>query len=134
MKQLIYTSIESHHITFDEIEEIIKIAITENYKHNITGMLIYNGIYFLQVIEGDEVSVLQLFENLKKDLRHKDINILDLRTIEQRDFENWNMGAITDLKSITEVIFKVNGSYTFIPLHYNYEEALEILKKLTHLL
>lgn len=40
MKQLIYTSKKSFHMTFDEtlemIENIIKIAVTENYKRNIT--------------------------------------------------------------------------------------------------
>jgi hypothetical protein len=67
-------------------------AKTNNYKHNITGVLIYKNQNFLQVLEGEESAVNATFERIKFDRRHKNIFEVINTTIDERIFEDYNFG------------------------------------------
>ncbi|WP_201587991.1 BLUF domain-containing protein [Psychrobacter jeotgali] len=73
---------------FDEV----KVSAREyNQQHNITGVLCYGNGRFLQCIEGEKAQVLTLQQRIFADKRHKDIKILLLQAIDQRDFIDWRM-------------------------------------------
>ena len=57
-------------------------------------MLLYDGSHFMQVLEGDETKVLALFEQIKADPRHKNVEALINNPLDKRNFNDWAMGLI----------------------------------------
>jgi uncharacterized membrane protein (DUF373 family) len=58
----------------------------------VTGMLLYGNATFLQVLEGDEKSVDDLIDRIRKDPRHTNMQMLHRKTIERRQYSDWSMG------------------------------------------
>ncbi|WP_435979934.1 BLUF domain-containing protein [Psychrobacter sp. DM4] len=73
---------------FDEVE-----AHARNYneQHGITGTLCYGNGQFLQCLEGEKGEVLTLQKRIFADKRHKNVQILSLKNIHQRSFQDWRM-------------------------------------------
>ncbi|OQX12545.1 MAG: family 3 adenylate cyclase [Desulfobacteraceae bacterium IS3] len=95
MKRLTYISRLNSPLSEKEIEEIGIISRQNNQKQDITGVLIYFGGLFFQIIEGDDVKIDRLYEKIGQDKRHTDI--LCLKTehqAEERLFPNWSMNVI----------------------------------------
>lgn len=91
LSQLIYISTVNGQITRAELQEILTVARTQNKRARITGMLLFNGRRFLQVVEGPDRHIDELLHKLKADPRHKALVILGRRTVEQREFGDWDM-------------------------------------------
>ena len=66
----------------------------KNRRIGITGILLYKDGNIMQMIEGEKQVVLELFETIKKDRRHKDVFQVIAGDIQQRNFENWSMGFL----------------------------------------
>jgi hypothetical protein len=67
-------------------------AVRNNTTHAVTGMLLYLDGHFLQVLEGERKIVHHTFDKIKKDPRHKDVALLMVRPIAEKEFSHWNMG------------------------------------------
>ena len=61
-------------------------------------MLLYKDGSFMQALEGDEATVLGLFERISRDSRHKMISIIHQGSVDERQFPDWSMG-FRDLNS-----------------------------------
>ena len=95
MKQLAYISKANAGITKADIDSILSTAIPFNKEHNITGTLLYNGGLFLQLLEGDELSINFLLEKrIKKSKKHNNISILFQIETNERLFPDWNMSFL----------------------------------------
>lgn len=75
-----------------ELVDLLETSQKANEKHGITGMLLYRGGNFIQVIEGEDDTVSQLYENIKADPRHKDVTLLSKDPVIFRQFPDWSMG------------------------------------------
>ena len=64
MFQLTYQSKISPELTIDEIENILIDARKKNHAREITGCLVYFEESIVQILEGEEEDVLQLFEKI----------------------------------------------------------------------
>ncbi len=73
---------------FDEVEAH---ARDYNEQQGITGTLCYGNGHFLQCLEGEKAKVLALQQRIFADKRHKNIEILLLKTIDARTFYDWRM-------------------------------------------
>lgn len=71
--QLIYVSFSEDNIDSREVEKILENSQTSNIAKDITGALLYHHGIFLQLLEGEEKSVLELYEKIQKDNRHNHI-------------------------------------------------------------
>ncbi len=58
---------------------------------NITGLLLFNGVNFWQVIEGPSDAIDGLMQNITADHRHNGFIVRFSETAEGRWFENWNL-------------------------------------------
>ncbi len=88
---LIYVSSATHLMSNDELLDILRASHKNNEKAAVTGMLLYKGGNFMQVLEGPEASVNEIFEKIKQDKRHKDVMVLSKDIIAERQFEAWQM-------------------------------------------
>ena len=75
-----------------ELAELVARARTHNAAHGLTGMLLYAEGNFLQVLEGDEREVDELFSRIRRDPRHQHIVCLERATVARREFADWDMG------------------------------------------
>ena len=91
-----YVSSAVNEFTKPELLALLERSRDKNGRLGITGLLLYQGGNFLQVLEGDEQSVRHLYEIIFEDPRHKDIYILFEEFIPEREFPNWSM-AFRDL-------------------------------------
>lgn len=97
---LIYFSKSESIMSEADLFLLLEESIKKNKTHNITGMLLYvKGEFlnhkmgrFIQVLEGLEVDVLRVFEEIKIDSRHRNVTVLNEISVPKRNFENWSMG------------------------------------------
>jgi hypothetical protein len=76
-----------------DVMDILKVARKINKELEITGVLLYNKGWWLQVLEGSFSAVTSLFfDHIQKDKRHTNVTLLVLDPTTQRHFANWDMG------------------------------------------
>ncbi|HEX8414964.1 MAG TPA: BLUF domain-containing protein, partial [Sphingomicrobium sp.] len=95
-----YTSLASLDLDAADLAAIHSRARDLNALDGISGLLVFNGNRFLQIVEGSEQAVDDLVERLRRDRRHTGVEIRDERKIEKRAFPNWSMELVrvsTDL-------------------------------------
>ncbi|MBC7913060.1 MAG: BLUF domain-containing protein [Pyrinomonadaceae bacterium] len=92
---LIYRSVASTNMT----EEALKLLLAQSRERNktldITGMLVFFDGKFLQLLEGDEKDVKQLYADICRDSRHKQLITLKEGPANQRQFPGWSMSFRT---------------------------------------
>jgi hypothetical protein len=91
LKTLTYTSRARLDLGDDDLNAIHQTARHLNALDGITGLLLFDGTRFLQIIEGDEGAIDNLVERLREDPRHSAFEIRDERFVEQRSFADWSM-------------------------------------------
>ena len=91
LKSLTYTSLARLDLTTDDLLAIHKTARHRNALNGITGLLIFNGTHFLQVVEGVEDAIDELVDRLRGDPRHHHLEVKDTRSVEARSFPDWTM-------------------------------------------
>lgn len=94
LKALTYTSWARPGIRADEVDAILSSARINNARDEISGVLIFNGSAFMQILEGSEAAVGGLVERLASDPRHSNMSIRDDRPIDARTFPNWSMAYL----------------------------------------
>jgi hypothetical protein len=94
LKSLTYTSLARLDLDASDLEAIHRTARDVNALEGITGLLIFNGTHFLQIIEGAPEAIDDLVERLRRDPRHSGLEIRDQRAVEQRSFPDWSMELV----------------------------------------
>lgn len=92
LTMLIYTSSAHREMTQPELDKILQKSRINNVRRQVTGVLLYKTGNFLQVMEGAEKSVLEVFAVVSKDPRHHQVTMILKRPIYRREFSNWAMG------------------------------------------
>lgn len=78
-------------VTPRTLSDIMTVAQRENLAHQITGFLCFGNGYFFQYIEGEKSAIEQLFGNIQRDGRNRDVTLKSKGIIEQRLFQDWQM-------------------------------------------
>lgn len=94
LKSLTYTSWASPSLRTEDVDAILASARRNNPLQGLSGLLIFNGTNFMQILEGVEPAIDELVERLKVDRRHSNMSIRDERTIDQRVFPDWAMAYL----------------------------------------
>ncbi len=92
MIRLTYASTAINEWGAEDLLKLLKQCRTNNGAKNITGILLYSKGTFFQVLEGDELTVNQVYSVIEKDKRHKDCTIIEKEKITERAFPYWSMG------------------------------------------
>ncbi len=95
MYQILYLSSAVEPFSEDELRELLSKARTTNKALNVTGLLVYHDGNFIQLLEGNESDVKEVFSKIKQDLRHRGIIELIDNKVESRIFPEWSMGFKT---------------------------------------
>jgi len=73
------------------LTDIVSTATTANASNNITGILCFDQGHFGQILEGTREAVEDLWEKIKNDDRHQNIELLGINEIKERRFPEWSM-------------------------------------------
>ncbi len=73
--------------------DIVSNARRKNASESISGFLMFDRERYHQILEGEEQTIDRLWERLIKDVRHRNIEILERRAIATRGFPEWSMGS-----------------------------------------
>ncbi|WP_025742888.1 BLUF domain-containing protein [Aquimarina pacifica] len=92
-----YVSTASKSLSNSDIKELFNFVEEFNNKNSITGILMYSNGNFFQILEGDEETILVLFEKIKKDSRHYDIIKMLDKEIDTSSFFKYNSSFTTRL-------------------------------------
>jgi len=91
MHSLVYRSVANESFTIPQIYGMLSKAKDYNAEHGITGCLLYHNNQFLQLLEGEKDQVINLFQRISMDDRHREVSILESEHGEERLFDHWNM-------------------------------------------
>lgn len=89
---LCYKSELSASVNEEQVIDILQKSQKNNLKKNITGMLLYINNHFIQIIEGQQDEVNDLYKKILQDSRHYGAKVLSEGKVEGRFFPNWVMG------------------------------------------
>jgi hypothetical protein len=94
LRSITYTSLARLDLDAADLQAIHATAQRENAPRNLTGLLIFNGTHFLQIIEGEPEPLAQLVENLRRDPRHRGLEVRHDTPIDERNFPDWSMELV----------------------------------------
>ena len=94
LTQLIYVSDAKVAMTAGAVESIVRNCRRNNEERNITGLLIYSGGHFIQLLEGHEPVLANLFAKISGDARHHNVERLLFAVATERLFPDWRMGLL----------------------------------------
>jgi len=111
---LIYHSVASPSFGRQDIQQMLDKARVKNEKLRITGCLLFYEGEFIQYLEGNQIRVLELYDEIKKDKRHSDIELISYAEREGREFDGWDMAYedfIGDNDQITYLKLLINSYF-----------------------
>lgn len=104
MIRLVYVSSATKEMSQEELLELLEQSREKNKEKNLTGMLLYANGNFFQILEGQKEDVMEIYNKITKDKRHRNCFEIDVSEIKERTFGDWSMGfkylTIKDKKSI----------------------------------
>lgn len=134
LHQIVYFSQPTRSMPLSEVRELLIKAQINNHFNDVTGLLLFDGDSFVQVLEGPRDKVMALFKKIERDPRHTKFTTLMEREIPQRDFGQWSMGlahiegkhmkslpGLTDIQSARRMLSESGAAETFVEViksHY----------------
>lgn len=101
--RLVYVSTATSAIDKQTMQDILDCASAKNALLGITGVLCGGARHYLQVLEGPELAVMQLYARVCSDPRHRDSVLLSIELIAERMFSEWSMGHIEGQMTTADV-------------------------------
>lgn len=83
-----------------EFESVLANAQVVTDNGAVTGAMVFNEDWFIQLLEGDEAAVKERYERNLLDPRHKEVELLFEGETPERRFSNWSMAFIGDAAAI----------------------------------
>lgn len=77
--------------------DILQKSQVNNDEQKISGVLIYRNNQYFQLLEGREPQVRHIFEKIRQDTRHTDVEVLLDQPCEERLMPAWAMGFSQDV-------------------------------------
>lgn len=90
----IYVSRTTQPFSRADLQALSDNASARNKLIDVTGMLLFSGGTFLQVLEGRPQAIELLVERIRRDSRHNELRVLRRAPLRQRTFAAWHMGVL----------------------------------------
>lgn len=90
--RLVYVSAASRLLRQSELVALLAESREHNSRHGITGLLLYRDGDFMQLLDGEESVVRQLFGRIARDPRHRGVIVLVEENVAEPLFADWSMG------------------------------------------
>lgn len=109
LRQIMYISSATGPMTAAECATIASASAPRNAAQGVTGLLLFNGKRFLQVLEGPQDVLDSIYDRIKCDGRHQALVKLRDVPIQTREFGQWAMAFDDPASSSTALKDKVTA-------------------------
>jgi hypothetical protein len=92
--RLMYASRAVGSFDEEELGAILRQSRGTNPAAGITGVLCYSQGIFMQVLEGGRTAVNRIYNQITRDPRHAQVELLCYEEITERRFAGWAMGQV----------------------------------------
>lgn len=100
LSRLLYTSDacirDSNVPVVIQVHEMAHASAKRNAASELTGALLFIENQFIQVLEGTPEAIEQIFERICCDLRHTNVTLVDLASVNERMFSEWEMKVLLE--------------------------------------
>lgn len=93
---IVYVSTASPNLEESEVGEVLSGSKSWNNQHDVTGLLLFSEGNFFQIIEGEKNVIFQLFENIKKDKRHRNIMQIFGKEIHKEAYDGYDSDFVSE--------------------------------------
>lgn len=125
--RLVYTSKVTESFEPRDVERILESARRQNPEQNVTGLLCFNHVYFLQCLEGSREAVNETYSRIQNDPRHAEILLLDYKEIIEREFDQWSMGYMSEASLTAPLNLRFSGTPEFDPYKMSGESCHQLM-------
>ena len=93
LETLLYVSFSTLFMPDDEavVTDIVRFARRRNAQIDVTGALVFTHQRFAQYLEGPEWALAEVMADVRRDPRHRDIEVVASAGAERRRFQGWDM-------------------------------------------
>jgi hypothetical protein len=117
LTELIYTSLSVPAGADVDVKALLDVSQRNNTADAITGLLLFDGKRYIQILEGEKPALSNLLARIEADPRHAMIELLHRGPIGERAFADWRMayehmplGLLDDLAENMAVMgFEMEG-------------------------
>ena len=95
-----------------ELATLLRLAQERNHAARITGLLVYDEGYFFQWLEGPEPELIRVWNSIRRDPRHREIEVLREQSLPERFFGSWDMRLARRVRSGFETALSVADAPT----------------------
>ncbi|MDP1734848.1 MAG: EAL domain-containing protein [Sulfuritalea sp.] len=88
---LIYVSQATQPMSIEALADLQKQSRSFNRSTGISGYLVYQDGYFMQMLEGPRDTLLALMDRIRADPRHRDVRVVIEGPAQRRVFQDWGM-------------------------------------------
>ena len=125
--RLLYVSQPVGPVTTTVTASILEKSNIYNKKENITGVLCQGSGLWMQVLEGERHQVNILYSRIMASRQHKNVELLSLDEIKERQFSHWSM-ALVHLSKDDPMVQMAHPE--FDPYSASSKDALALLDEL----
>lgn len=94
LHQLLYVSKAVRPMFSEDLRELHAQSARKNQPLSITGILLYSGGHFIQLLEGRKPILERVYLKISQDPRHASVQCLFSRNCRERLFSSWHMGML----------------------------------------
>jgi len=128
--RLLYASRSAAPATPEVIEAILAQSRGRNPGLGITGILCQSGDIFMQVLEGGRSAVNQLYNQIVRDDRHRDVVVLHYEETGERKFSGWTMGVVNLARVNPSTLLKYSETTALDPYAMSGRASMALLEEL----
>jgi hypothetical protein len=75
------------------LRQVLSVSQANNGRDGITGYLIFDKTWFVQILEGTSDAVTRTYNRIQSDSRHEGVVTIGQREVRNRSFPQWSMGG-----------------------------------------
>lgn len=127
LHRLVYVS-EINAERTPNIGEIMAEASRFNRANDVTGALWFDGQFFIQLLEGDEETLSNIFENrIKKANSHTNVRLSCFEPCNNKLFPDWSMAYLSEKGQSTKIAHKFMNEKGFNPRQCSADDLINLL-------
>ena len=101
---LVYWSRPQASFVESDLLTLVEQSARRNAGDAISGVLLLNRGYVMQMLEGPEHALRACFDRIRVDPRHTDVTLIALHPIRDRSFARWSMRLLPPLADTTPML------------------------------
>ncbi|MES2723253.1 MAG: BLUF domain-containing protein [Pseudomonadota bacterium] len=112
---------------------ILSAAVPRNAGCGVSGALLACDKWFVQALEGDRLTVGEVYNLICSDRRHRETTVIKAGPIERRSFDGWSMCGQTLSPTDDAIIRTLETRKAFDPASLSVTSALKLLEVVRNL-